>query len=214
MIEIGSVLPVSLHASIEQREGVPRWPLPNAWLGVSVENQAAANERIPHLLKCPAAVRFLSCEPLLGPIDLFPLVITGATFEDFSDCCIHSGRGIVRGCHPATNAVGAPGYSLSIEICGDRAYRVPWSRFRDGVSGMSLAINWVISGCESQGTKAGRFADGYEEAAFSLMHQCNMAGVPFFHKQMPVNGRVSHDPAEWPADLRVRQFPAPATKGE
>ncbi len=40
------------------------------WLGVSVENQATANERIPHLLETPAAVRFLSCEPLLGPIDL------------------------------------------------------------------------------------------------------------------------------------------------
>jgi protein gp37 len=43
---------------------------PNVWLGVSVENQAAADERIPWLLKCPAAVRFLSCEPLLGEIDI------------------------------------------------------------------------------------------------------------------------------------------------
>lgn len=46
------------------------WMLPNVWLGVSCENQATADERIPHLLKCPAAVRFLSCEPLIGPIDL------------------------------------------------------------------------------------------------------------------------------------------------
>jgi protein gp37 len=46
------------------------WPLPNVHLGTSVENQKAADERIPHLLKCPAAVRFLSCEPLLGPVDL------------------------------------------------------------------------------------------------------------------------------------------------
>jgi protein gp37 len=45
------------------------WPLPNVWLGVSVEDQAAADERIPLLLRTPAAVRFLSCEPLLGPID-------------------------------------------------------------------------------------------------------------------------------------------------
>lgn len=42
----------------------------NVWIGTSVENQATANERIPHLLKVPARVRFLSCEPLLGPIDL------------------------------------------------------------------------------------------------------------------------------------------------
>jgi protein gp37 len=46
------------------------WPLPNVWLGVSVENQAAADERIPLLLETPAALRFLSCEPLLGPVNV------------------------------------------------------------------------------------------------------------------------------------------------
>ena len=46
------------------------WPLSNVWIGVSVENQAAADERIPDLLATPAAVRLLSCEPLLGPVDL------------------------------------------------------------------------------------------------------------------------------------------------
>jgi protein gp37 len=49
---------------------VPRWPLENVWLGVSVEDQERADERIPHLLRTPAAVRFLSCEPLLGPVEL------------------------------------------------------------------------------------------------------------------------------------------------
>lgn len=43
---------------------------PNVWVGTSVEDQAAADDRIPHLLKVPARVRFLSCEPLLGPVDL------------------------------------------------------------------------------------------------------------------------------------------------
>ncbi len=55
-------------------DGIPmggtRWPLHNVHLGTSVENQATADERIPHLLRCPAAVRWLSCEPLLGRIDL------------------------------------------------------------------------------------------------------------------------------------------------
>lgn len=49
----------------------PDWlghPMPNVWLGTSVENQEAANERIPHLLQIPAVVLFLSCEPLLGPL--------------------------------------------------------------------------------------------------------------------------------------------------
>ena len=45
------------------------WPI-NIWLGVSVENQTFAKKRLPFLLKQPAAIRFLSCEPLLGPIDL------------------------------------------------------------------------------------------------------------------------------------------------
>ncbi|WP_337846781.1 phage Gp37/Gp68 family protein [Sphingomonas sp.] len=46
------------------------WPLSNVWLGVSVEDQQRADDRIPDLLATPAAVRFLSCEPLLGPVDL------------------------------------------------------------------------------------------------------------------------------------------------
>ncbi len=44
--------------------------LPNVWLGTSCERQREADQRIPHLLSTPAAVRFLSCEPLLAPIDL------------------------------------------------------------------------------------------------------------------------------------------------
>ncbi len=47
-----------------------QWPLPNVWLGTTVENQAMAEARILHLLATPAAVRFLSMEPLLGPVDL------------------------------------------------------------------------------------------------------------------------------------------------
>lgn len=45
------------------------WPLPNVWLGVSVENQETADERIQVLRDTPASIRFVSCEPLLGPID-------------------------------------------------------------------------------------------------------------------------------------------------
>lgn len=45
-------------------------PLRNVWLGVTAENQQAADERIPTLLQTPAAVRFISAEPLLGPVDL------------------------------------------------------------------------------------------------------------------------------------------------
>ncbi len=46
------------------------WPLPNLWLGVSAENQKRADERIPILLSIPAVIRFVSIEPMLGPVDL------------------------------------------------------------------------------------------------------------------------------------------------
>lgn len=46
-----------------------KWP-DNVWIGTSVENQEQADKRIPELLKVPAKVRFLSCEPLLGPVDI------------------------------------------------------------------------------------------------------------------------------------------------
>jgi protein gp37 len=52
----------------------PWWPLPNLWLGVSVENQQWAGIRIPALLDTPAAVRWLSCEPLIGLVDLDPYI--------------------------------------------------------------------------------------------------------------------------------------------
>lgn len=50
---------------------VPRWP-ENVWIGTTVEDQQRADDRIPALLEIPAPVRFLSCEPLLGPLDLSP----------------------------------------------------------------------------------------------------------------------------------------------
>ncbi|MRV72522.1 DUF5131 family protein [Duganella sp. FT92W] len=53
------------------------WPLPNVWLGVSVEDQAAADARVPVLLDTPAAVHWISAEPLLGPVDLRTIDIDG-----------------------------------------------------------------------------------------------------------------------------------------
>jgi len=68
------------------------FPLANVWLGVSVENQVAADERIPLLLQTPAAVRFLSCEPLLGPIDLINHVAFSVADEygEFSEPRVES----------------------------------------------------------------------------------------------------------------------------
>ncbi|ETX26623.1 DUF5131 family protein [Roseivivax isoporae] len=70
--------PSMVHAAIMAATGrwstpaldLRAWPLPNVWLGVSAEDQRRADERVPHLLATPAAVRFVSAEPLLGPVDL------------------------------------------------------------------------------------------------------------------------------------------------
>lgn len=61
------------HSLLNWVEG--QWPLPNVWLGVTAEDQQRADERIPHLLRTPAAKRFVSVEPMLGPLDLTSLSV-------------------------------------------------------------------------------------------------------------------------------------------
>lgn len=100
---IGRMMPPSGVGDFHDRDDVCTLslaPRPNVWLGTSVENQQTADERIPHLLRVPAAVRFLSCEPLLGAVQLN--VLDTGTAE--STCALtgqrsHAGFG------------GRPGYS-------------------------------------------------------------------------------------------------------
>ena len=77
------------------------WPLPNVWLGVSTENQQWADIRIPALLDTPAAVRWISAEPLLGPIDLTGDLVTagGSEYLDWVVVGGESGRA-ARPMHP------------------------------------------------------------------------------------------------------------------
>lgn len=75
--DLGIDLPVVLIADPAHEPYAPpgtrvhlgRWPLANVWLGVSAEDQKNADERVPELLAAPAAIRFVSAEPLLGPLD-------------------------------------------------------------------------------------------------------------------------------------------------
>jgi protein gp37 len=71
---------IELHAADLAKTGKPSdlpEPLPNVWLGVSAEDQIRADQRIPQLLATPAAKRFVSIEPLLGPIDLTGAIYAG-----------------------------------------------------------------------------------------------------------------------------------------
>ena len=71
MVKAAAFRVVDLSRSVVPKRE-PRWPLPNLWIGVSIEDQKTADERIPMLLQTPAAVRFVSYEPALGPVDLQP----------------------------------------------------------------------------------------------------------------------------------------------
>lgn len=73
---------------------VRRWPLPNVWLGTSASDQASADLRIPHLRAAPAAVRFLSAEPLLGPLVLKHLIAghPGYALQDVGVQLLDHGR--------------------------------------------------------------------------------------------------------------------------
>ena len=190
--------PENFHAMLPWLNG-RRDVQPNVWLGVSVEDQRRADERIPLLLRTPARVRFLSCEPLLGPVDL------AAT-----------GWWRCRGC----GGVGTPENEVGMGRCGGCGREL---EARDEVG-----VDWVIVGGESgPGARPMR-----AEWARSLVRQCRDAGVACFVKQLgagPVadppaesgrhlrgdlgvrvlrlRDRKGGDPAEWPEDLRVRQFP-------
>jgi protein gp37 len=130
------------------------WPLPNVWIGVSVENQQTADERIPILLQVPAAVRWVSLEPLLGPVDL-----------DLPRCEIHD-RNELSMNGSVCNGCASDGYSGELS----------WGHWLDPLNG---GISWVVAGGES-----GPSARPSNPSWFrSLRDQCAEAGVPFLFKQ-------------------------------
>lgn len=141
-----------------------QWPLPNAWLGVSVENQDAADERIPELLRTPAAVRFLSCEPLLGAVNLQHLDDDAKGGEW---CQVNSLTGaqtdMGRPCHP----VGAR-IDWVIAGCesgpGARPCKVEWLRsLRDqcASSGVAFFLKQAVQPKTDEGLLFDECAIGY-----------------------------------------------------
>jgi protein gp37 len=185
-------------------------PPPNIHAGVSVEDQPRADKRIVELLQTPAAVRFLSCEPLLGPINL----------ERLSD-----------GKNGWTDCLGGVwGHGFSSDHEGDGTEDIP-----DGTTGDGI-ISWVIIGGESgPGARPCNI-----EWIRDIVRQCKAASVPCFVKQLgsrpfvreegyphiagdvrkphlegdgfgnyyvTLKDKKGGDMSEWPADLRIREFP-------
>jgi protein gp37 len=147
-------------------------PHPRIWLGVSVENQAAADERIPLLLKAPAAVRWLSCEPLLGPVDLEPWL----EWPD-GGCELPDGRYFgCAGCETEGRDCKCPlarGTFHIEEGPPDQEGCPEWMQCE------RRTLDWVVIGGES-GAGARPMHPVW---ARSLRDQCAAAGVPFFFKQ-------------------------------
>lgn len=156
--------------------------LPNVWLGVSVEDQQRADERIPDLLATPAAIRWISAEPLLGPVDLTRIIEAGR-----AECYYKQGAGFTtlngktwtdsRG-----NLNSLTGHFWGEDLL-DGAWE-PWTGKDEpspgfGQPGYYRPINWVVAGGES-GAKARPM---HPDWARALRDQCAAAGVPFFFKQ-------------------------------
>jgi len=153
------------------------WPLPNVWLGVSVEDQDAADERVPSLIAVPAAVKFISAEPLIGHLDL--TVVTCPIY--------HSG------------GQGEPG---ECPICEDPYHS---TRCANGyLNALEEGVDWVIVGCETGPRSQVRKME--MRWVRELRDKCELHDIPFFFKQskdekgktvsLPVLDGRQH--TEWP----------------
>lgn len=170
------------------------WPLPNVWLGVSAEDQERADERIPLLLQTPAAVRFVSYEPALGPVEFSRIrlgVMPGqlGTFAQEIDA-VHGlhrdGMGMERRLKHRLDWIIVGGES------GPRArpFNIGWAR------------EAIIQG--EQGEIAVFVKQLGARPVFTARGMA--AGDPVFDLEL----QHSHgsEMSQWPEDLRVRQFPA------
>jgi protein gp37 len=178
-------------AVLREREGDPflpcfPWPLPNVWLGTSVENQAAADERHAHLMRTPAAVHFWSAEPLLGPIDTGPLwekhgkpawvIVGGESGPGARPCRVEWLRSLRNQC-------AAAGVAYFLKQFGSAPGRGP-------VDDEGFPWCW----------RCGHFDFGPCADGTLLCNGCDAAWTRF-------KDAKGGDPAEWPHDLRAREFP-------
>jgi protein gp37 len=163
----------------QQLDAILGWPaaLPNAWIGTSAGNQPRARLRIPKLLECNAVVRWLSLEPLLGPLSLLEW-LAGAR------------------CH----GCGWSGPTAELTQLADEDQACPrcaatWKGSAVEL-GVNLGIDWVVTGGES-GPKARPM---HPDWARLLRDECVAHGVPFFYKQHGAHAVV---PAGAPGSRQV-----------
>lgn len=140
----------------------PGWPLPNVWLGVSAEDQRRADERVPDLLATPAAVRFVSAEPLLGPIDFTRLDLGIKRTQGYGDRRIEWDA--LSGWERQYPADSVRGDDRQQHCAG---------------SGPDRRLSWIIVGGES-GSGARPM---HPDWARQIRDACAAAGVAYLFKQ-------------------------------
>lgn len=169
--------------------GAIRWPLPNVWLGVSVEDQKRADERIPHLLRTPAAVRFLSVEPMLEEIRL------RQEWATYKMCYACGSSGFVSCDHWR---------GIDWVICGGesgagaRPFDLDWAR--------SLRDQCRAAGVAFYMKQAGSLPHDGEKVLYGI-GPYGPAKEGLEPVWLHLKDRKGGDPAEWPEDLRVQEVP-------
>jgi protein gp37 len=184
------------------------WPIPNIWLGVSVEDQKHADERIPLLLRTPAALRFVSYEPALAGVNFDPIWLRPSPSTAFLDGRVKPESPLSVGC------VG-----LDWIICGGesgpgaRPCDVAWVRSavrQCADAGVSCFVKQlgaapIVSPCRQHhwdfGGAIGRVA------RFSPTDKRYPSSEPW---RVHFTDRKGGAMEEWPEDLRVREMPEPA----
>lgn len=167
------------------------WPMKNVHLGVSVEDQDAADDRIPLLLQTPAAVRWISAEPLLGPINIdghlwFSTRKLGDKYEPPRDTKLDW---VVVGGESGANA---------------RPFDVMWGKMlldQCRAAGVAFFMKQLGKVAVTDNANLWDFPEGVRV----LDHGTTAAGARYKLKD-PKGGDMS----EWPEELRVREFPAAA----
>ena len=175
--------------------GCDWWPLPNVWLGVSAERQQEANERVPDLLATPAAIRFVSAEPLLGPIDFTRLDVSDGIHRD----ALQGWRAVRTSPGHYEHAPHSPDTHLDWLIVGGESG--PGARPFDAAWARS-----IVSQCKSA-----------EVACFVKQvgsHPTDSDRPGLKGKRLITKSKKGGDMAEWPPELRVRQMPVVTDKAE
>lgn len=166
---------------------------PLIWLGVSAEDQKSADERIPLLLGTPAAVRWVSYEPALGAVDFTePLIL-----ERWADGSYHAWSGVVQ---PSLQWIVVGGESGP----GARPFEMAWAR--------STVAQCKAAGVACFVKQLGAVPIEPEEewrnrVQTRLLNARNRKRVPEGFVPLKLNDKHGGDMAEWPYELRVREFP-------